>query len=39
MNTINIIAIVAAAAIVGLAVCIALYKKHNGTRADLSERK
>lgn len=39
MTIINIIAIIAAAAIVWLAVCIAIYKKRNDTRADLSERK
>lgn len=38
METINTIAILAASAIVGLAVCIAIYKWRNNTRADLSQR-
>lgn len=38
METINTMAILVAAAIVGLAVCVAIYKWKNNTRADLSQR-
>lgn len=38
METINTMAILAAAAIVGLAVCVAIYKWKNNARADLSQR-
>lgn len=38
ISTLNTIAIFAASAIVVLAVCVAIYKKKNNTRADLSQR-
>ena len=38
ISTLNTIVIIAASAIIGLAVCIAIYKKKHNTRADLSPR-
>lgn len=38
METIYTMAILAAAVIVGLAVCVAIYKWINNARADLSQR-
>ena len=38
ISTLNTIAIIAASAIIGLAVCVAIYKWKNNARADLSQR-